>query len=110
MKAKIKDITGYPIRNLFGQMLMTQEILNRLPEWGASSDSRVHELKAVAHYFGGGFDAWLVEFSPETGKCFGFVRIRGLGDGELGYFSIQEMLRPVRAQGVPVTICQKMAS
>ena len=41
-----------------------------------------------AHYFVGSWDWYVVEWNPETGEAFGFVK--GLDD-ELGYFSLVEM-------------------
>jgi hypothetical protein len=41
-----------------------------------------------AHYFVGSWDWYVVEWDPETGEAFGFVK--GL-DEELGYFSLVEM-------------------
>lgn len=54
------------------------------------------------HYFVWGCDWFVTEYDPESGDCFGWVRIGG--EQELGYFNYQELCT-VRVNGLfPVDV------
>ena len=58
----------------------------RIPAIGTTENT--DDPLVCLHYFVGSWDWYVVEWDPETGEAFGFVK--GLDD-ELGYFSLVEM-------------------
>jgi hypothetical protein len=69
--------------------LITKEIENRFKEVG--SQENVPDPIIIAKFFSpvGAATWYAYEYNPEDRICFGYVS--GLGENELGYFSIEEM-------------------
>lgn len=69
--------------------LITKEIENRFNEVG--SQENVSDPIVIAKFFSpvGSATWYAYEYNPEDRICFGYVT--GLGENELGYFSIEEM-------------------
>lgn len=103
MKAS-KKAKDYPwnVKTLAGQRLITQEILEALPEPYSTAEQDITELKVYAHFFIGSWDWYLVEISDlENGIFFGYVNDRADDTrSEFGSQSIQELAEMVI--GVPV--------
>ena len=65
-------------------------VREKVPALYATEDVDAADKTVWLHYFGGSYDAWIVEADFDTGEAFGFVRIAGLGDGEWGYVDLTE--------------------
>lgn len=80
-------------KTIFGQRLITQEILDSLPESYATAEQSIEELKVYAHFFIGGWDWYLIEISDlENGIFFGYVNDRNDDTrSEFGSQSIEEL-------------------
>jgi hypothetical protein len=70
--------------------LMTKEILAKLPKIGATEKLEDDQKKIVVKYFNPvGAGTWYgLEFDPIERLFFGYANIT---DGELGYFSLDEL-------------------
>ena len=73
----------------YGQKLMTAEILKSTPALYATEGQE--EKTVTAHYFIGGYDAYLLELDPESGEAFGYAGFNG--EVEPGYFSIPDLAK-----------------
>lgn len=71
--------------------LMTKEIEKMLPRLYETEG--IKEKKAVVKYFNPcGAATWYgIEYSPEEKIFFGYVDLFGDGNGEYGYFSLEEL-------------------
>jgi len=73
--------------------LMTAEVKKRLQKYPLSSqDGDVKSAVCSVKFFlpEGAWTWYVTEANLETGELFG-VAINGYGDGELGYFTLQEL-------------------
>jgi len=76
------------------QKLLTAAELRKFPALFATDKTPVAEKIPVAHFFGGPFDFYAVEFDRELGEFFGFTVIGGTGcEGEWGYQSVEALCR-----------------
>lgn len=71
-------------------MLMTKEIREKLPAPGTTDGRPAEKVKVIVKYFNPtGAGTWYAtEFDPEEEIFFGYAKIT---DGELGYFSLEEL-------------------
>jgi len=70
--------------------LLTKEILKKLPPLRATSEKDPSEVKVVVKFFNPmGRGTWYAtEYDPDERLFFGYAHIT---DGELGYFSLDEL-------------------
>lgn len=70
--------------------LMTSELAKKLPKIGATEKLKDHQKKVVVKYFSpvSGATWYALEFNPVERLFFGYANIT---DGELGYFSLDEL-------------------
>lgn len=80
-------------RTIFNQRLITDEILDLLPEPYSQEEKPTEEHDITAHFFVNGFDWYLCEMVDlEDGTAFGYVdNRRDPYCSEWGYFSIPEL-------------------
>lgn len=86
------------MKNGFGQDMMPESIKAQLPPLYAQ-DGKGDDAIAYVKYFLGGFTWYGTEFDPDTNEMFGKTFSMMCPDGELGYFSLDE-LSQVRAKGL----------
>jgi len=70
----------------------TEEELNKLPKLYATENMPEDDKEVLMHFFIGGSDWYVAEYSPEKRIFFGFVIMNGdLEMAEWGYSSLDEM-------------------
>lgn len=78
------------------------EELSSAPALYATEDTPRDEKVAVAHYFLGSSDWWIIEVDPDTGIAFGYACLSGdVSNAELGYISLLE-LEGIVIQGIHI--------
>ncbi len=84
--------------------LITRQIEKTAPALYATEDVPADEKKIVAKFFtpDSSFTWYMVEYDPTERRAFGFVTSNMCPDGELGYFSIDEMEAARGPLGLPV--------
>ncbi len=65
----------------------------RIPALGATEGTPVDDKIVHLHYFTGGWDWYIVEADPETGRAFGYVVGPLTPAGEWGYIDLPELER-----------------
>ena len=71
--------------------LITKEVGMKIPPL-YSSENEKDPVIQVKFFNPCGSQTWYaIEYDPSTRECFGYVDLFGDGDGELGYFSLDEL-------------------
>lgn len=71
----------------------------RIPALYATEGTPLAEKTVHQHYFTGGFDFYVTEWDPQTGRAFGMVKDRG--EREWGYFMLPD-LEAIKPRGTYV--------
>lgn len=82
--------------------ILTAAILKALPAIGTTSNMRAEAIKVPLKVFNpGGSQSWFItEYDPKSGEAFGYVT--GMGNDELGYIDMNELLTVRGHFGLPM--------
>lgn len=70
----------------------SKEELSKIPAFYSSEEVPLKEKMIHMHFFIGGCDWYVAEYSPEEQCFFGFAILNGdLDNAEWGYFSLEEL-------------------
>lgn len=80
----------------------TEKQLLALPRMGSTERVSLDEKRVLMHFFMGGSDWYVAEYSPDERMFFGYAVLNGdWGMAEWGYISLDE-LKELRVGGVEV--------
>lgn len=84
--------------------LLTKEIIDRTPKTYANAEKDSVETMVTAKFFdpAGSFTWYLTELDDDKDYAFGFVTSQFCPEGELGYFSINELEETKGAFGLGI--------
>ena len=72
--------------------LLTKAIINKMPKLYATENDHPKDVKIQVKFFGGGSHSWYAtEYDPKKGLFFGYSEANG--EGKLGYFYLEELLK-----------------